>query len=121
MYHRMLEVNLEPDFITLNILLNCCCNMKRVRLGLAILGFMYRKGYCPNIVTFTSLIKGIGLEGKIGGAVQLFKKILKLGCQPNIRTWGTLINALCRSGYSDRALELYREMGSGSAISGVKF
>ncbi|KAL3517655.1 hypothetical protein ACH5RR_020244 [Cinchona calisaya] len=62
------------------------------------------------------------MEGKIGEAVELFKKIsMKLGSQPHSKTWGTLINALCWSGYSEKALELHRKMRSVTAVSGLMF
>ncbi|KAL2535737.1 pentatricopeptide repeat-containing protein-like [Forsythia ovata] len=38
MYHRMVVADLLPDYITLNILINCYCSLKMVDLGFAVMG-----------------------------------------------------------------------------------
>lgn len=56
---RMNLTGLLPDFITLNILLNCFCNLNRVCDGFVVLGSILRRGCSPDTVTYTSLIKGV--------------------------------------------------------------
>lgn len=54
------------------------------------------------------------MEGKINDAIELFKKIIGMGFQPSIRTWGTLIKGLCRSGNAEAALCLHKQVGNGN-------
>ena len=110
---RMNLTGLLPDFITLNILLNCFCNLNRVCDGFVVLGSILRRGCSPDTVTYTSLIKGLCKEDRIGDAVGLFKKMVKVGCMPNVITYGTLINGLCRTGNTGVALKLHVEMLNG--------
>ncbi|KAH6831338.1 hypothetical protein C2S53_010991 [Perilla frutescens var. hirtella] len=63
--------------------------------------------YEPNVVTFTTLLKGLCLDDKVIEAEQLFSKLLALNlCEPDEVTINTLINGLCKGGYTSRACDL---------------
>ncbi|CAI9781251.1 unnamed protein product [Fraxinus pennsylvanica] len=85
---RMVEADIFPNSITLNILLNSY-------------------GFC--------------LEEKTNEAVVLLNKIIGLGFQPDVTTWNTLINGLCRSGNAEVALRFYREVGNSKGRSDLRF
>ncbi|KAL2535739.1 Pentatricopeptide repeat-containing protein [Forsythia ovata] len=61
------------------------------------------------------------MEGKISDAIGLFKKIIGMGFQPCIKTWGTLIKGLCRSGNAEVGLRLLEEVGNGNGRSDLRF
>lgn len=72
-------------------------------------GSMLKRGFSPDILTYTALVKGLCVEDRIFEAIRLFKKISKLGCQPNVVTFGTLINRLCRSRNAAFVLKLHEK------------
>ena len=72
-------MGLMPDLFTLNVLINCFCNVGRVCDGFVVFGRILRWGFSPNVVTLTSLIKGLCLENRSSEATRLYKKRLCLG------------------------------------------
>ncbi|KAJ6920603.1 hypothetical protein NC651_014250 [Populus alba x Populus x berolinensis] len=89
-------------FITLNTLINCFCNVKRASDGLLVFGRVFR----PNAVTFSSMIKGLCVDDKIGEAVGLFKKMVNKGRKRNVVSYNSLINGYCKNRKVDEAMRL---------------
>ncbi|KAM7461107.1 hypothetical protein LguiA_029228 [Lonicera macranthoides] len=71
--------------------------VKTFSLG-TFLGKIMKLGYEPDILTFTTLIRGLCIGGKLALAVRFFDEIVKNGFQPDLITYGTLINGLCKTG-----------------------
>lgn len=44
MHRRMVEAEISPDYITLNVLLNSLCNFNRVALGFSVMGGILKRG-----------------------------------------------------------------------------
>ncbi|KAH9656891.1 Fertility restorer [Citrus sinensis] len=88
--------------------------MGRVSHGFVVLGRILRSCFTPDVVTFTSLIKGLCAESRITEAAALFTKLRVFGCEPNVFTYNTLINGLCRTGHTIVALNLFEEMTNGN-------
>ncbi|XP_031257989.1 putative pentatricopeptide repeat-containing protein At1g12700, mitochondrial [Pistacia vera] len=110
LYKRVGSMGLLPDLYTLNILINCFCNVGRVCDGFVVFGRILKRGFNPNAVTLTSLIKGLCLENRSMEAVELFMKMAVFGVRPNVITYGTLINGLCRTGKTSIALRIHEKM-----------
>ncbi|KAL0388114.1 UNVERIFIED_CONTAM: putative pentatricopeptide repeat-containing protein, mitochondrial [Sesamum radiatum] len=92
---------------TLTIVINCYCLLNRVDFGFAILGSFFKRGYEPNVTTFTTLIKGLFSDDRVIKAENLFKKLLTLKlCEPDEVTVLTVINGLCKAGHTLTAYEL---------------
>ncbi|KAG6774561.1 hypothetical protein POTOM_021916 [Populus tomentosa] len=68
---------------------------------------VFGRGFRPNAVTFSSMIKGLCVDDKIGEAVGLFKKMGLFGCWPNVVTYEILINGLCSTVNTSVALKLH--------------
>ncbi|KAK3182751.1 hypothetical protein Dsin_030037 [Dipteronia sinensis] len=111
---RMNSLGLVPDFITLNILINCCCKMGRVGDGFVVFGALLRRGFHPDDATFTCLIKGLCSKGGIMEATGL-KKMIAFGCRPDVVTFSTLIHGLCRSDNTVVALQLHEQVVNGNS------
>ncbi|KAH9724765.1 putative pentatricopeptide repeat-containing protein [Citrus sinensis] len=101
-YRKLVSIGLLPDFLTLNILINCFGNKERVYA-----------------VTFNSLIKGLCVENRIKEATWLFKNMIAFGVRPDVITYGTLINGFCRTGNLSVALRLHKKMVSGDYENGL--
>ncbi|KAL0377018.1 UNVERIFIED_CONTAM: hypothetical protein Scaly_0819400 [Sesamum calycinum] len=79
----------------------------KLDFGFAILGSFFKRGYEPNVTTFTTLIKGLFLDDKVIEAEKLFKKLLALKlCEPNEVMILTVINGLCKAGHTLTAYDL---------------
>ncbi|CAL5363260.1 unnamed protein product [Camellia sinensis] len=64
---------------TLNIVINCFCNLNQVDLGFFVFGKILKLGYEPDITTFTTLIKGLCLNGNVASTVKFFDEIVEKG------------------------------------------
>ncbi|XP_031254468.1 pentatricopeptide repeat-containing protein At1g62670, mitochondrial-like isoform X3 [Pistacia vera] len=111
-YKQVGSMGLLTDLITLNILINCLCNVGRACDGFVVFGRILRWTFDPNAVTFNALIKGFDtnavtfnvfikslcLENSVTEAIQKLKKMVVFAVRPYVITYGTLINGLCRTG-----------------------
>ncbi|KAK2642367.1 hypothetical protein Ddye_024130 [Dipteronia dyeriana] len=49
-------------------------------------------------------------SGTIAAALKIFREMPKSGCTPDLYTYGTLVNGMCKSGKIDEAKEMFKEM-----------
>ncbi|XP_031283974.1 pentatricopeptide repeat-containing protein At1g64100-like [Pistacia vera] len=87
--------------------------------GYAVFGAILKLSFSPNTVTFTCLIKGLCVERKIMESIELFKRMVAVGCRANVSTCNTLIGGLCKTGNISVAIKLLEEMVNGNKESGV--
>lgn len=97
LYERLNTIGLLPDFVSLNILMNCFCKMNGVSDAFVALGRILRKVFSPDVVTLGCLIRGLCMQGKVTEASGLFKKFVAFDCRPNVIVCATLICGLCRT------------------------
>ncbi|XP_042493945.1 pentatricopeptide repeat-containing protein At1g64580-like [Macadamia integrifolia] len=93
--------------------------LESVDFGFSALDSILKSGYEPDVITLSTLIKGLCLKNEIGKAMEFFYKIVELGYPCNEVTYGTIIDGLCKSGDPVKALMLLREIeenGKGSDI-----
>ncbi|KAG9136855.1 hypothetical protein Leryth_004590 [Lithospermum erythrorhizon] len=84
---------------TMGTVINCYSNLKEADLGFAVFASFLKRGYFLDVVTITSLIKGLFLEENVEKAVELFKKVIKDKlCEINEFTLSTMLNGLCKCG-----------------------
>ncbi|THG02463.1 hypothetical protein TEA_022433 [Camellia sinensis var. sinensis] len=103
------------NIYTFNIAINCYCRLNQVDFGFSLLGILFKRGYTPNVTTFTTLINGLILQDKTPQAVELFKKLMRTReIEPDVVMYGTIVNGLCRTGNTIRAVSLLRIMEEGS-------
>lgn len=113
-YRNMLILGVAVDAYTMSIVINCFCLMYRVDLGFSIFGGFFKRGFLPNVTTFTTLLKGLFREDRIEEAQKLFKKIIRENlCEPNEVMYGTVIDGLCKIGNTGAAIDLLRVMERG--------
>ncbi|KAL9230458.1 hypothetical protein vseg_005804 [Gypsophila vaccaria] len=112
------ELNLSgvrPDLHSDCILTNCYCHLGRADFGFSIFGKSLKLGnpVGSNIVVLNTLLKGLVDNDQFPQAVQLLDKVVaKLGTQPSLATYGTLIKSLCSLENNAAAFCLLRHMDS---------
>ncbi|XP_050368436.1 putative pentatricopeptide repeat-containing protein At1g64310 [Argentina anserina] len=63
-----------------------------------------------NIVSYNTLILGLGLHGLAAEAFRMFNEILKNGLVPDEATFSALLSACCHSGLVKDGREIFRKM-----------
>ncbi|KAI8561081.1 hypothetical protein RHMOL_Rhmol04G0308900 [Rhododendron molle] len=101
--------DIELNLYSFNIAINCYCCVNRVGFGFSLLGNIFKRGYTPCVVTFTSLLNGLIVHDKTVEAVEFFEKIVKKGeFKPDVSRYGSFINRLCKMGNKGAAISFLR-------------
>nr|AYM00974.1 pentatricopeptide repeat protein [Salvia miltiorrhiza] len=107
LFDEMLQRDVPINHYTLSIAIDCYCRLKRPDFGYAILGSFFKRGYEPDVVTFTTLIKGLLLVGRVPEAAKvLWKLSVYQLCEHDEYTYSTMINGLCKAGGTLEAIDL---------------
>ncbi|XP_055830769.1 pentatricopeptide repeat-containing protein At1g62670, mitochondrial-like [Solanum dulcamara] len=98
-----------------NSVINGYCLMHRADCGLSLLPIYLKNGISFDVVTFTTLIRGIFAENKVKDAVELFKKVVREKiCEPNQVMHATVMNGLSKTGHTQKTSSLLRLMEQGN-------
>ncbi|GAU11086.1 hypothetical protein TSUD_197100 [Trifolium subterraneum] len=108
--HQMELNGIQPNFVTLNILLNCFCQLGQLNFAFSVLAKILKLGYHPNTVTVTALMKCMCVCGQIKKALDFHDDVISKGFQLNQISYGILIDGLCKKGETTAALQLLRRI-----------
>ncbi|GAU28897.1 hypothetical protein TSUD_293490 [Trifolium subterraneum] len=109
--HRQMELNeIASNLVISNILINCFSQLGLNSLSFSVFAKILKKGYEPNAITLTTLIKGLCLKGEIHKALHFHDKVVAQRFQLDQVSYGTLINGLCKVGETRAALQLLRRV-----------
>ncbi|MBA0670173.1 hypothetical protein Goklo_024538 [Gossypium klotzschianum] len=115
LFNKMIDKRIDllgvsRDVYSLNILINCFCQLGRIDFGFSVLGKMLKLGVEPDVVTFSTLINGLCNQSKIFEAVSMFDEMTERGYQPNLFVCSTILKGLCKSDNTDRSVRFLRLM-----------
>ncbi|KAM3698244.1 hypothetical protein ACB098_06G174000 [Castanea mollissima] len=100
-----------PDTCTYNILIKACCRSGRLEDARYVFDEMRRRGVCPNVVTFGTLIHQLCLNFQLEEAFKLKNDMVRAyGVMPNAFVYASLIKGVCRIGELSLAFRLKEEM-----------
>lgn len=68
------------------------------------------EGVTPTVFLFNAVIGKLGKARRIDDCLQYFGQMQNLGIRPSSVTYGTLVNALCRTSEESFAVEMFDEM-----------
>ncbi|KAF8403832.1 hypothetical protein HHK36_011938 [Tetracentron sinense] len=106
-YKQMLQSGeSRPDNYTYPFLLKACARLSVIRIGQEILGHVLHLGFDSDIFIHNAVIHMLVVCGELEAARQLFDE----SCLRDLVSWNSMINGYVRSGQSNEALKLYREM-----------
>lgn len=94
------------DLYTLNITMNCFCRLRKLGLAFSVLSKILKL----STITFSTLVNGLCLEGRVSEAVALVDRMVELNVRPDLITLTTLVNGLCLKGYVSEAMSLIDRM-----------
>ncbi|KAH9667621.1 hypothetical protein KPL70_021108 [Citrus sinensis] len=81
-----------------------------------LLELMMQRGLNPVIFTYTPLLNGYCLVGKVNVAIALFDSMARKGFMPDVFSYSVLINGYCKNFNVEEAMNVSREM----ILNGVK-
>ncbi|KAJ6678076.1 hypothetical protein OIU85_008644 [Salix viminalis] len=71
-----------------------------------------RRVYLPDVITYTSIIGGLGLVGQPDKARDMLKEMKEHGCYPDVAAYNAVIRNYCIAKRLDDAYSLMAEMAS---------
>ncbi|KAL4394509.1 hypothetical protein AHAS_Ahas02G0159100 [Arachis hypogaea] len=132
---------IAPSFITLNMLIDCFCQMGHTGYAFSVLGKIIKmdglfksrhiedatalflkiigKGIRPSVVTCNILIDGLCKGGRLKTAQQFFRHIHINGYQLDVITYNAMISGLCKEDLLDEAMALLTEMDKNSCFPNI--
>lgn len=125
-FDEMKKEGCPPNVVTYTTLVHGYLKMSKISEANEIFGEMVASGCAPNIITYTVLIDGHCKAGDVEKACQIysrmrgsglfpnvdiyFDQIKATGIEPNVFTYGALIDGLCKVNRLEEAHELWKAM-----------
>lgn len=104
-------LRIPVDVITFSIAINRYCHCDRLDYAFSLLAGIFKRGFVPDVVTYTTIVRGLLSEGKAAEAEVLFINLIKFKeIQPDVVTFSTMINGLCKTRHTNMALWMFEFM-----------
>ncbi|KAL8110140.1 uncharacterized protein LOC141675045 isoform X2 [Apium graveolens] len=108
LFFNMCSLRIPVNEVTFSIAINCCCHSDRVDYAFSLLAGIFKRGFIPSVVNYTTLLSGLLSQHKSAEAELLFTNLIKFKeVQPNVVTFNTVINVLCKTHHTNMALWLF--------------
>jgi pentatricopeptide repeat protein len=106
--HKMPKLGCVPHVISYSILLKGFCDDRRSHRALDLLRMMAEKGggFSPDVVAYNTVIHGFFKEGDIAKACDLFHEMMQHRIRPDVATYSSIIDALCKVRAMDKAEQI---------------
>ncbi|TYJ18780.1 hypothetical protein E1A91_A09G146400v1 [Gossypium mustelinum] len=127
--HRQIDLlGVSCNFYSLNILINCFCQLGRIDFGFSVLGKILKLG----VILVLTILKGLCKSGNTDRAVGFLRLMEGRGFEPNIVAYSTildcikpniityscLIHGMCDLGQQEEATRLLNEMECHTLVNG---
>ncbi|KAK8484230.1 hypothetical protein V6N13_076693 [Hibiscus sabdariffa] len=98
--------------LVFSALIDMYCKCGFVKSGIQVFEIMPER----NVVSYNSLILGLGLNGLASQAFKMFDEMLVINLKPDDSTFSALLSACCHAGLFDEGWEVFRRMISEFSI-----
>ncbi|KAK1277599.1 Pentatricopeptide repeat-containing protein [Acorus gramineus] len=111
-FELMKGTNIHPDTITLNIVIHCLVRLGQYGKAVDLFNSMRDKTSecCPDVVTYTSIIRAYSLCGQIENCRAVFDVMLGEGLRPNIVSYNALLGSYASRGMHVEALAVFNSL-----------
>nr|UPT49534.1 pentatricopeptide repeat protein AaPPR781 [Agave angustifolia] len=109
-FGEMRDLNVEPDLVTYNCLIDVYCKNKEVAKARKVFDEMREREIYPDVISYTSLIGGLGLIGQPDKAREVLKEMREAGCCPDVAAYNAAIRNFCIAKRMGDAFGLVDEM-----------
>ncbi|XP_022976056.1 pentatricopeptide repeat-containing protein At1g76280 isoform X1 [Cucurbita maxima] len=101
LFNNMKHSGLFPDAATFEMMIDCCSVIGCLKSAFALLSLMIRSGFCPQILTYTSLVKIVlGFE-RFDDALNLLDQASSEGIELDVVIMNTIVQKACEKGRID--------------------
>lgn len=119
--HIMIAKNCNLDIFTYQEVINGLLK-RRNSEGFRVFNDLKDRGYFPDRVMYTTVIKGLCDMGWLGEARKLWFEMIKKGFQPNEYTYNVMLHGYCKIGDLVEAGNIFEDMcGRGYAETTVSY
>jgi len=102
-------VEVRPDIITYNILINAFCMDHNFNAAYNLFVELQKRGLSPDSVTHGTIIKGLFIVDREHDALMVFQRMQKTGSEPTLSVYRTLMTCLCKKSKVSEAFTFYLE------------
>uniref|UniRef100_A0ACD5TH83 Uncharacterized protein n=1 Tax=Avena sativa TaxID=4498 RepID=A0ACD5TH83_AVESA len=112
-----------PDAVACTVLVGVyACHLQRFDAAYEVVRWMTENGLPPDVVTYSTLIRGLCSAGRVAEALGVLDLMLEEGCRPNAHTYTPIMHAYCTAGMIHEAKRLLDSMiAAGCAPSTVTY
>ncbi|KAF8117186.1 hypothetical protein N665_0012s0190 [Sinapis alba] len=111
--HRMKDAGIKPDVSTYNSLISGAAKQLLLTRAHQLFDEMLRSGLSPDMLSYNTLMSLYFKLGRHGEAFRVLNEDVHLsGLVPGVDTYNILLDALCKSGHVDNAVELFKHVKS---------
>ncbi|KAG8044249.1 hypothetical protein GUJ93_ZPchr0136g33675 [Zizania palustris] len=112
---QMVESGITPTKTTYNIVLKGFFRAGQLQHAWNFFLQMKKRGSkddsCkPDVVSYTTMVHGLGVAGQVEKARKMFDEMSKEGCAPSVATYNALIQVICKKGNVEDAVVVFDEM-----------
>ncbi|XP_028778014.1 pentatricopeptide repeat-containing protein At5g28460 [Neltuma alba] len=116
---KLSEHGVFPDTIKLTHLITKLCQKQKTWLAWDLLHDVMKMGGAVEATSCNALLTGLGKDRDVKKMNDLLAKMKEMDIQPNVITFGILINRLCKSRRIDDALKVLEEMRGKGGSKGM--
>eukprot|EP00442_Polarella_glacialis_P000349 CAMPEP_0115151574 /NCGR_PEP_ID=MMETSP0227-20121206/65673_1 /TAXON_ID=89957 /ORGANISM="Polarella glacialis, Strain CCMP 1383" /LENGTH=895 /DNA_ID=CAMNT_0002562071 /DNA_START=158 /DNA_END=2845 /DNA_ORIENTATION=- len=110
-YDEMLAEKMQFSIVTFNSLIDACARSGDMHRVQPLLEDMSRQGITPNVITYSTVLKGYCSANRLDEAFQLFEEMkTNTTLSPDEVTYNTLLDGCARHGLFDRGMAVLDEM-----------
>ncbi|KAK3154905.1 hypothetical protein QOZ80_2BG0196440 [Eleusine coracana subsp. coracana] len=112
---QMVESGIAPTMATYNIILKGFFRAGQLQHAWDFFLQMKKRGRkdenCkPDVVSYTTVVHGLGVAGQLEKARKVFDEMSKEGCTPLTATYNALIQVICKKGNVEDAMAVFDDM-----------
>lgn len=108
LFKFMKSSGVVPDDATYNIMIDCCSIIQCYRSANALVSMMLRSGFCPKMLTYTSLVKILMEHEDFTEGLNLLDRVSSGEAQLDVLFYNTILKKACQKGRID-VIELISE------------
>ncbi|KAM5555487.1 pentatricopeptide repeat-containing protein [Rosa sericea] len=113
---KLKEAGFSMDNVSYNVMINGFSSKNKPDKIHEMIEEMEASGVKPDSVTYNTLLAYLSKAGDFKSAHKVLDRMRDEGIVPTVVTFGTLIHAYCLDGDIDKAMRIFRDMGSKSKI-----
>ncbi|KAG0496730.1 hypothetical protein HPP92_001421 [Vanilla planifolia] len=103
----VMDIEVVPDVITYNILINGMCKSGRIKEALKLVEKMQLEGHLPDAITFGTLVDGLSRAHRDNDILEVLEHMRKSGCKPSVSICNTQMRTLSRRRQISKAVTLW--------------